>query len=362
MLCSFLQLQLASRNVQKSCIRKFFRQYEIPMANNTEQTVARLPFKSPRRSNSFDQKRYLLTSSFHASNFQDTCVSTQIIAIQILQSFRVICSWNCSTVTRLTLSQLRKTQPNKLCSSTSIRLSLLWLLRELTPNRQTWRSRVSSSRTGLVPFPCTRGSSWEDGRTRTPPRRRASLPSTHPIGWCWSSETHSSSVISALNALVQIRCRGCRHVSGLLHLLLPLPVSHSLSAFRANPIDRPSSLRWRDIALLLTAGHPAVCQFSFQPCHLLAGNGLSPGNWFLPSGKKEGKKKRRKKKGGTSAYFAKRSFANGRNYFLFSRSVDGIIGEKRRNVERDFVIEMQASYARGGRGFWRNLRRMFVVV
>ena len=78
-------------------------------------------------------------------------------------------------------------------------------------------------------------------------------------------------------------------------------------------IDRPSSLHWRDIALLLTAGHPAVCQFSFQPRHLPVGKrGLSPGNWFPPSGKGGGASLRVFKRG---------SFANGGKTILFSPSL-----------------------------------------
>ena len=48
-------------------------------------------------------------------------------------------------------------------------------------------------------------------------------------------------------------------------------LSPILLASFPSAIDRPSPLRWRDIALLLTAGHPAVCQFSFQPRHLPVG-------------------------------------------------------------------------------------------
>lgn len=60
---------------------------------------------------------------------------------------------------------------------------------ELTPNRRIRRSRVSSSRTDLVPCRCTWETCSGDGRTRTPPRHRAIRPSTHPIDWCSSSAT-----------------------------------------------------------------------------------------------------------------------------------------------------------------------------
>lgn len=60
---------------------------------------------------------------------------------------------------------------------------------ELTPNRRIRRSRVSSSRTDLVPCRCTWETCSGDGRTRTPPRHRAIRPSTRPIDWCSSSAT-----------------------------------------------------------------------------------------------------------------------------------------------------------------------------
>lgn len=60
---------------------------------------------------------------------------------------------------------------------------------ELTPNRRIRRSRVSSSRTVLVPCRCTWETCSGDGRTRTPPRHRAIRPSTRPIDWCSSSAT-----------------------------------------------------------------------------------------------------------------------------------------------------------------------------